>query len=265
MSTPSREAAQMIWQHWRSHTALDALPTAVRPRDRAEGYAAQAHLPAVSGRGVVGWKIAATSVAGQRHINVSGPLAGRLLEGQVDADGATVSLEGNRMNVAEPEFAFRVGTELVPRAAAYTVHEVLDAVDALHLALEIPDSRFTTFTRAGEAQLLADNACAQRFVIGPPVTANWRGLDLRSHAVQAKVFDASGCRLSRDGDGSAVLGDPRVALAWLVNELSGLGIALAAGQIVSTGTCMVPLDIRPGGTVQASYGVLGQISMRAGS
>ena len=67
-----------------------------------QGYQVQAHLPAVSGRQVMGWKIAATSRNGQTHINVSGPLAGRLLSGQVFESGATVPSSGNRMRVAEP-------------------------------------------------------------------------------------------------------------------------------------------------------------------
>ena len=41
-----------------------------------------------------------------------------------------------------------------------------------------------------------------------------------------------------------MLGDPRVALTWLANELSALGLALKAGQVVTTGTCLVPLEIR---------------------
>ena len=61
-----------------------------------------------------------------------------------------------------------------------------------------------------------------------------------------------------------VLGDPRLALTWLVNELSGLGIGLQAGQFVTTGTCMVPLELQEGDTVQADFGALGRIGMRFG-
>ena len=57
-----------------------------------------------------------------------------------------------------------------------------------------------------------------------------------------------------------MLGAPRLALTWLVNELSTLGAGLAAGQFVTTGTCMVPLEIEPGDRVRAGYGVLGRIS-----
>ena len=62
-------------------------------------------------------------------------------------------------------------------------------------------------------------------------------------------------------DGSAVLGDPFVALQWLANEVSSLGLALEAGQFVSTGTCMSPLAVAPGDRVTADFGVLGRVGV----
>jgi 2-keto-4-pentenoate hydratase len=262
--TPSDalRAAELLCEHWRRGTALQALPPGLRPATRAEGHAIQAALPSVAQRSVVGWKIAATSSAGQAHIGVSGPLAGRILSGELLNHGATVSLHGNRMRVVEPEFAFRFGADLKPRAEPYTVPEVLDAVAAMHPSLEAPNSRFADFAHAGEAQLQADNACCGRFVVGEPAPAGWRALDLRTLAVQGRVTDAGGrSRLTRTGTGSVVLGDPRVALTWLVNELRAFGIALRASDIVSTGTCMVPLEVQPGDTVEADYGVLGRLGM----
>lgn len=110
-------AADRLFGHWRDGTALDALPEALRPRTRAEGYAVQARLEARSARPLFGWKIAATSVAGQRHINVDGPLAGRLLAETEFEDGAPVPFGTNRMRVAEAEFAFRMGRDLPPQSA----------------------------------------------------------------------------------------------------------------------------------------------------
>lgn len=258
-------AARLLWAHRCAGTAIDALPAALRPADRAAGHAIQARLPAVAERSVVGWKIAATSAAGQAHIGVGGPLAGRVLAGLVVADGATVSLAGNLMCVAEPEFAFRLGRSLAPRAVPYTASEVLDAVDAVLPAIEVPNSRFADFARAGEPQLLADDACAHRFVLGAPTDADWRAIDLRTHPVHGEVFDADGRRTAREGDGTAVLGDPRAALAWLVNELGALGLSIEAGQFVSTGTCMVPLEVRPGDRVCADYGALGRLTVHFGA
>lgn len=219
-------------------------------------------MPQVAGRSVVGWKIAATSTAGQAHIGVSGPLAGRILSSAVDDDGAIVSLHGNRMRVAEPEFGFRFGADLPPRADPYTPAQVLAAVATLQPVVEVPNSRFADFAHAGEAQLQADNACSGRFVVGASAAPDWRGLDLRTLKVHGRVVDADGVRLTRTGDGSAVLGDPRDALTWLVNELRALGIALRAGDLVSTGTCMTPLEVRPGNSVHAEFGVLGSLTVR---
>jgi 2-keto-4-pentenoate hydratase len=254
------EAANLLWQRWQAGEVIEGLPAHCRPRTRAEGYAVQAMLPAVSGCAVEGWKIAATSVAGQKHIAVKGPMAGRLLAGRIAADGATLPSAGNRMRVAEPEFAFRFARDLPPREREYSVAEVLAAVATLHPALEIPDSRYLDFTKVGEAQLIADNACAHYFVLGPATSADWRVIDLATHRVHGELHDATGRRLQRDGSGEAVLGDPRIALAWLVNELSGLGITLVAGQVVTTGVCMVPLEILPGDSVRADFGALGRIS-----
>ena len=266
MNPTARQAAELLWRHRCAGTVLDELPPTVRPRSHAEGHAIQAELPAVAGQRVIGWKIAATSLAGQAHINVGGPLAGRILSGGVVDVGTAVSLEGIRMRVVEPEFGFRIGRSLAPRAAPYTVDEVMAAVDALHPVFEVPDSRFAEFTRAGQAQLIADAACCGPFVFGPaapgPMPAHWRDLDLSAHRVSGSVADATGVRLTREGEGRAALGDPRVALAWLVNELSALGIPLEAGQFVSTGTCMVPLAVQPGDTVQADFGTLGAMSLR---
>ncbi|WP_207538709.1 2-keto-4-pentenoate hydratase [Sabulicella rubraurantiaca] len=256
--TQAGEASEMLVRHWREGTVLAALPEPLRPTTRAEGYAIQAQLERLSAKPLWGWKIAATSTAGQQHIGVDGPLAGRLLAEMVYADGATLPFGANRMRVAEAEFAFRMGRALPPREEAYSVKEVLDAVAGLHAAIEVPDSRFTDFATAGAAQLIADNACAHQFVLGPEATAEWRGIDLAAHRVTARVAGQP----EREGRGSNVLGDPRLALAWLANELSRHGVTLAAGQVVTTGTCIVPLEVAPGDEVVAEYGALGRVSMK---
>jgi 2-keto-4-pentenoate hydratase len=63
------------------------------------------------------------------------------------------------------------------------------------------------------------------------------------------------------GHGKNVLGDPRVALAWCVNELRGLGITLREGEVITTGTCCTPLPIQAGDLFAADFGVLGKVSV----
>src|ERR1700693_4778349 len=105
----------------------------------------------------------------------------------------------------------------------------------------MPDSRSSHFARAGAKQIIADNACAHLFVLGAPTASNWRGLDLVEEkpviTLRARQFT---------GHGKNVLGDPRVALTWLANELRLLGVTLKAGEVVTTGTCHAPLPIQSG-------------------
>lgn len=253
----SRIASDLLHAHWTAGTRLSELPPGSRPQTRAEGYVIQAHLEERSTSPLFGWKIAATSLAGQRHIGVDGPLAGRLLAERVYPSGARVSVAGNAMRVAEPEFAFRMGRDLPPRAEPYELHEVMAAVADLHPAIEIPDSRFEDFVTAGGPQLIADNACAHDFVLGAPVSADWRSLDLAAHKVRGTVVG----RLERAGTGANVLGDPRIALTWLANELSRHGVTLQAGQVVTTGTCVVPLEIEENVRVEADFGTLGRVAV----
>ncbi|WP_298958679.1 fumarylacetoacetate hydrolase family protein [uncultured Methylobacterium sp.] len=255
-----RAASELLWRHWQEQRRLPALPERLRPRSRGEGYAIQALLHERDAAPLFGWKIAATSPAGQAHIGVDGPLAGRILASRVVAAGGTVPFGRNHMRVAEVEVAFRLGRTLPPRAEPYGVDEVLDAVGSVHPAIEVPDSRYDDFVAAGAPQLIADNACAHWFVLGAPATAPWRTLDLAA-------LETRGTVSGRDpvlGRGGNVLGDPRAALAWLVNEVSGLGLPLRAGEVVTTGTTTVPLAIAPGDAVTADLGPLGTVTMRLG-
>ena len=178
-------ASDALWDRWQRGERIAALPEDLRPRTREEGYAVQARLEPRSASPIVGWKIAATSTAGQAHINVDGPLAGRLLAERVFESGSRLRFGNNHMRVAEAEFAFRMAVHVPPRAAPYSVDDVLARVATLHPAIEVPDSRYIDFTAVGEAQLIADNACAHEFVLGPPASDAWRSIFRRAPHVTA--------------------------------------------------------------------------------
>lgn len=252
------QASDLLFGLWRDGRRITAIPDGLRPTSRTEGYAIQARLEGRSAAPPFGWKIAATSRDGQAHIGVDGPLAGRLLAERVVADGATLPLGVNHMRVAELEFAFRMGQDLEPQTAPRSVGAVLDAVAALHPAIEVPDSRFDDYARVGAPQLIADNACAHQFLLGAAAPEGWRAIDLVAHRVTGSRNGA----VVAEGSGANVLGDPRIALAWLANELSALGITLRAGQVVTTGTCVKPLAIAAGDTIAGDFGAIGTVTLR---
>jgi 2-keto-4-pentenoate hydratase len=253
-----RAASDFLLSLRREERHVEAIPQAYRPRTRREGYAIQALCEGWSAKPLWGWKIAATSTAGQRHINAEGPLGGRLIAEGVIPEGAPVALGANRMRVAEIEFVFRMRRALTPRSMPYTRDEVMAAVAALHLGVEIPDSRYLDFANAGAPQLIADRACAHLFVLGREVEAVWRERDLAAFSVRG----STSAGVTHDGGGANVLGDPRAALTWIANELSAHGVMLGEGQYVTTGACVAPLPIGPGDVVTGDYGPFGILQVR---
>jgi 2-keto-4-pentenoate hydratase len=257
MMEQTGHAAAILWKNWQQRTRIDELPFECRPRDRAAGYAAQQDIVRLSGQDIAGWKIAATSAAGQKHIGVDGPLAGPLLANRVLAAGARVPLDGNIMMVAEAEFAFRFARPLPRRPNPYTRKDVLDAVESLHPAIEVPDSRYNDFAKVGAPQLIADTACADWFILGKPASTPWRARDLVAHAV---TVYRNGQPVAT-GSGANVLGDPLIALTWLVNELRSYAGGISAGQFVTTGTCVAPVPIQRGDHIRADFGDFGTVDV----
>jgi len=251
-------AARRIRSLWLTGQVTDALTGEERPDGEREGYAAQRALVTLAledGDSLVGWKIAATAAAGQRHLAVDGPIAGRLFASRCHADGAEVPIGANRFLVAEAEFAFKLGTDLAPRDAPYSRDEVVAAVETAHPAIELPDTRFADPTRAGKAQLAADDACADRFVLGEPFIDAWRERDLAAQQVELRVNGVNGTV----GSGRDVLGDPCVALAWLANAHRLTGAGLARGEVVTTGVCGMPTPYVPGDVLSAEFEGLGRV------
>jgi 2-keto-4-pentenoate hydratase len=256
--TAALAAARLLSSSWRKGEHIDALPESCRPQSRADGYAIQEQWVEEVSDEIAGWKIAATSEAGQKHIQVSGPIAGPIFAHRVRGDGAEVSLTGVGMRVAECEVVFRLRARLVPRGQPYVRRDVLAAVTSVQPGIEVPDSRFSRFERAGEAQLIADCACMNEMVLGESIVADHRLDSLARLDVRA----AMGSGAVHTGIGANALGDPVEALVWLVNELTSQGRAIEAGQFVTTGTCVTPIPVVPGDTIAVDYGWLGRLGVR---
>ena len=245
-------AADLLWSAWTAGRVIDELPEDLRPYDLEAGWAVQQHVAERAGPGY-GWKIAATSAPSQAVIGIGTPLPGRLFDRFRHEPGDTLPFAGLHMRVVEAEFAFRMAAD-VPAGAPR--EEVLAAVGGLHLAIEVPDSRLADFTHAGSAQLMADVACAGRFVLGREVP-DWRSVDLSAAGTALWI---NGERAAT-GTGAEVMGDPRTALVWLADELSQLGSGLRAGDVVTTGSTTAVPTIAAGDRVRADFGPLGDLEI----
>src|SRR3546814_9141442 len=98
------------------------------------------------------------------------------------------------------------------------------------------------YTTLFRSQLIADCACTHQMVLGAAAT-HIESLDkLADLQVQASVSDGR----QFTGSGINVLGDPIIALCWLVNELRANQLTLKQGQFVTTGACVAPIPVAPG-------------------
>ena len=249
-------AAETLWRAWTSGPPLDALAPELRPSTEAEGYAVQRALDELAGP-TTGWKIAATSKAGQDHLGANGPLVGRLYETEHRPSGSVLSVRAMRMRSAEPEFGFVLARDLNGGRGGLAVDDVLAAVGSMVLAVEVPDSRFVDFKKVGLPSLIADGMCGGHFITGRSIE-NWHSLDLRE---QTARLVCNGDERSA-GRGADVMGDPRSALAWMANEVLGHGWPLRAGDIIITGASAPPIPVQAGDELEAVFDDLGAVTAR---
>jgi 2-keto-4-pentenoate hydratase len=225
------------------------------PENTIEAYILQADYQIYSKHDLFGWKIAATSIEGQKHIGVDGPIAGRLIKERLYKSGESLSLIKNQMKVVEAEFSFKLNKNMTKKNTPYTYDEVLNCIEYICPAIEIPDSRFLNFDKIGKNLLIADNACAGEYVLGNTPTKSWKHINLKKF----KVGCYKNNQLIGYGIGSNVLEDPIKALTWLINELNKYNITVYSGQTVLTGTCIKPITVFEGDHIVMDFYELGKV------
>jgi 2-keto-4-pentenoate hydratase len=248
-------AAGFLAECWRMGQTLPELPESCRPRNLTEAYKLQALLAADLGFERAGWKIGCTSAAARAILKSDGPFAGRVFLARCHPSGSRIASAQYRMRGLEGEFAFVLGKDLRPRKKPYTRADVLAAVEDLHPAIEIVDSRYTDWLKVTLPELVADMGSNGALIVGAPAK-NWRRKNLAEIAVTMK---AAG-KIVGKGKGGDALGHPLDALAWLANNPI-VPEGLEAGEIVSTGTCTGLHRAGPDDKVAADFGALGKVEL----
>jgi 2-keto-4-pentenoate hydratase len=239
---------------------LPGLPAAVRPQTPEAAYAVQAELIpkllAQLGGSAIGYKIACTNEVAQRQLHVDGPFFGRLLSATTHEAPARIRSSEYFMRVMEAEFAFQMARDLPPLGTVRSREEVAGAVEGVMAGIEVVDSRFDSWTTVGTPSLIADNACHAAWIRGPLVR-DWRDLDLAAQKVRLIING----EVKGEGSGAAVLGHPLNALTWLANALNRRGMALRAGDCITTGVTTGIYLAGPGDRVVADFGTVGAVEL----
>lgn len=220
-----------------------------------DAYRVQDALAATQGA-VQGWKVSALVPEQQRLYATDRPVAGPLFAPFFHHTPARMALNAFIAPLLECEIAFLLGRDLPPRAAPYARAEIEAAIEAIVPAMEIADGRWPAEAR--DLLKLADDMGNGAFVAGAPVYG-WRDIDLRGRDV---VLRLNGLEIGR-GPCAKVLGDPLRGVVALANAQPLPAGGLRRGQIVTTGTCTVPLPLKAGDYV-ADFGDLGRVALTVG-
>jgi 2-keto-4-pentenoate hydratase len=205
-----------------------------------------------NGAAIVGKKIGLTSKAMQEMLNVNEPDYGHLLNDMMYGDADTISLNKFIQPRIEFEIAFVLKRDIT--GPGVTMNDVIDATDYVVPALEIIDSRIKDWQIKFQ-DTVADNGSSAGAIIG---NTNAKLDDLDLAKVAMTVF--------RNGEfldsafGSAVMGHPAEAVAWLANALGSYGISLYAGEVILSGALSKAIPIEDGDTFTAEFEQIGAVT-----
>lgn len=180
----------------------------------------------------IGKKIGITSDAVMNMLGVDQPDFGFLTDTMWARDNI-VDTSNMILPRAEAEIAFKLRSDL--KGPEVTENDVLLATEAVAACFEVVDSRVKDW-KIKIQDTIADNASCGTMAIG----ANWVDPNCVDLLNCKAVVTKNGQPLS-EGIGSATLGSPLRAVAWLANTLGERGITLNAGEIILSGS-LVPLE-----------------------
>lgn len=218
----------------------------LQPQTPTDGWQIQRSVSALRAEPVVGWKCGR-------------PLADRWVAAalhQAMPSGARVRAPAgaNGLPCIEPELAFVLQRDLLPRDAAYTQSEVDAAIGQVRLAVEVLGCRYADANQASGPELMADGLWHQTLVLGPTIATP---LAAPNFTLAVEVPGQVGITLpAHHADG-----DPRLPLYWLAEFLRQQGVGLLAGQVVITGSLAGVIELPYGQPVVLRYGDLGSVTL----
>lgn len=205
------------------------------------------------GKRITGKKIGLTSRAMQLSLGVNQPDFGFLYDSMdISIDGIVPAGAVQQPRV-EGELAFVLKTPLKGRI---TAEEVRAATAYVVPAIEVVGSRIKDW-KLTIVDTIADNASCGMYVLGTH-RVDPNEVDLRQVAMT----------LSRDGEvinsgsGSAVMGDPAEAVAWLSFCLNQYGVTLDAGDVVLSGALSAAIPALPGQSFTCDFGDIGRVKVK---
>jgi 2-keto-4-pentenoate hydratase len=247
-------AAKLLREAEVTRVACAPVRELIGASDIDAAYAVQAlnaELATAAGRRVVGRKIGLTAKVVQSQLGVDQPDFGLLFADMAVSDDEPIALASLIAPRVEAEVAFVLGSD-VP-GGVVTAADIVRATDVVLPAIEVVDSRVEGWDIT-IADTVADNASAARFVLGS-TPRSLREVDVRGVLMTMTRDDV----VVSSGSGEACLGNPVMAVVWLVNELNRRGAPLSAGDIILSGALGPMVRVEEPGRYEATLDGLGSV------
>jgi len=222
----NEEILQKVVQCFRTGTVAGPFPNAELTDNDA--YAVQYELIERlkdQGEIVRGHKVALTTQAARAHLGVDEPCFGHILDARVYANGAEVPVAEFADPHCEGEIAFMLGEDLKVQGDGIRAADVI-AHQALHGGVII-GSRLIDLT----------------------------AVDLQYEGVTVEYNG----HLAGSGTGAEVMGNPINAITWLANKMAEFDDYLKAGEIIISGSVVIPVRVKPGSHINITFTRLGSV------
>lgn len=242
--------------------SIDYLGGNHPPQNEKDAYRVQFALhEALYAKGEAhgGWKVAVPLPAQYQAIGLTGPAMGGLLKSRLVKSGARFPAGSILKPGIECEVAVRMAIDAPASAGPYTQANILPLVGAVIPAIEVVDNRYADLAGMMGPARIADDFLQHACVLGKEITDH-RSIDftmITGRSIHNGKEIAS-------GPGTAVMGNPMAALAWLANKLISLGTNLKSGDIVMTGSVHAPQFLSGGGEVEVGFDEMGMVKASFG-
>lgn len=215
-------------------------------------------LKVAAGRTIKGYKVGLTSKAMQQATGATEPDYGTITDDWIVPEASTVDTSRLNRPLAEVELAFVLAHDL--GGPGVTAVDVIRATDFVLPAIEIVDTRYAGRGPKPLIDSVADAAwCGLVMLGGRPVRLT--DIDLRCEGASL----VKNGTIEETGIGSAVMGNPINAVAWLANKLASFGVTMEAGSVVLSGSFLKAIPFRGGDTIAAMFTTLGDVTFSTSS
>lgn len=240
------QAAQHLVAARRAGVAGERIAEAARPGNYEAALAIQERVTALLGLAIDGWKC---SLPPSDDRVVVAPI----YAGDITTDRPVVWPTGNTARI-EPEVAFVINKDLLPRATPYTEDEIVDAIGEVRLVLELLGCRYADRDACSFPEMLADRLQNEGVLVGPVLE---KAFDYDLTAFPITITGPNGVVSQHEGKHPNE--HPLHPYIWLASFLNTRGTGLRKGQVVITGSYAGAVDVPVDTPLDIQFGSLGHI------